>query len=29
MGADARLKELNLTLPQPATPMANYVGAVR
>jgi enamine deaminase RidA (YjgF/YER057c/UK114 family) len=29
MGADARLKELNLTLPQPATPIANYVGAVR
>ena len=29
MGADARLKELNITLPQPATPMANYVGAVR
>ena len=29
MGAEARLKELNLTLPQPATPMANYVGAVR
>ena len=29
MGAEARLKELNLTLPQPATPLANYVGAVR
>ncbi|MGH6689121.1 MAG: RidA family protein [Gammaproteobacteria bacterium] len=29
MGADARLKELNITLPSPATPMANYVGAVR
>ena len=29
MGAEARLKELNLTLPQQATPMANYVGAVR
>jgi enamine deaminase RidA (YjgF/YER057c/UK114 family) len=29
MGAEARLKELNLTLPPPATPMANYVGAVR
>src|SRR5262245_39272507 len=29
MGAEARLKELNLTLPQPASPMANYVGAVR
>src|SRR5262245_28675643 len=29
MGAEARLKELNLTLPQPAAPMANYVGAVR
>lgn len=29
MGADARLKELNITLPTPATPMANYVGAVR
>jgi enamine deaminase RidA (YjgF/YER057c/UK114 family) len=29
MGAEARLKELHLTLPQPATPMANYVGAVR
>src|ERR1051325_10350482 len=29
MGAEARLKELGITLPQPATPMANYVGAVR
>jgi enamine deaminase RidA (YjgF/YER057c/UK114 family) len=29
MGAEARLKELDLTLPAPATPMANYVGAVR
>jgi enamine deaminase RidA (YjgF/YER057c/UK114 family) len=29
MGAEARLKELNLTLPQPPTPVANYVGAVR
>jgi enamine deaminase RidA (YjgF/YER057c/UK114 family) len=29
MGADARLKELGITLPQPATPVANYVGAVR
>ncbi|HEY7364577.1 MAG TPA: RidA family protein [Methylomirabilota bacterium] len=29
MGAEARLKELNLTLPPPGTPMANYVGAVR
>jgi enamine deaminase RidA (YjgF/YER057c/UK114 family) len=29
MGAEARLKELDITLPQPATPMANYVGAVR
>jgi enamine deaminase RidA (YjgF/YER057c/UK114 family) len=29
MSAEARLKELNITLPQPATPMANYVGAVR
>jgi enamine deaminase RidA (YjgF/YER057c/UK114 family) len=29
MGAEARLKEIHLTLPQPATPMANYVGAVR
>jgi enamine deaminase RidA (YjgF/YER057c/UK114 family) len=29
MGAEARLKELNITLPAPATPMANYVGAER
>jgi enamine deaminase RidA (YjgF/YER057c/UK114 family) len=29
MGAEARLKELNITLPPPGTPMANYVGAVR
>jgi enamine deaminase RidA (YjgF/YER057c/UK114 family) len=29
MGAEARLKERNLTLPSPATPLANYVGAVR
>jgi enamine deaminase RidA (YjgF/YER057c/UK114 family) len=29
MAAEARLKELNLTLPQPAKPVANYVGAVR
>jgi len=29
MGADARLKEKNIALPQPATPVANYVGAVR
>jgi len=29
MGAEARLKELEITLPQPATPLANYVGAVR
>ena len=29
MGAEARLKEKNLTLPAPATPVANYVGAVR
>jgi enamine deaminase RidA (YjgF/YER057c/UK114 family) len=29
MGAETRLKELNITLPQPSTPMANYVGAVR
>src|SRR3989449_4858285 len=28
-GAEARLKERNITLPQPATPLANYVGAVR
>jgi enamine deaminase RidA (YjgF/YER057c/UK114 family) len=29
MGAEARLKEKNITLPAPATPLANYVGAVR
>jgi len=29
MGAEARLKDKNITLPQPATPVANYVGAVR
>ena len=29
MAAEARLKELNITLPPPGTPMANYVGAVR
>src|SRR2546425_10222833 len=29
MGAEARLTERNITLPQPATPLANYVGAVR
>ena len=29
MGAEARLKEKNITLPPPATPVANYVGAVR
>src|SRR5213594_1799211 len=29
MGAETRLKEKNITLPQPATPVANYVGAVR
>jgi len=29
MGAEARLKEKNITLPAPPTPMANYVGAVR
>ena len=29
MGAEARLKERNITLPLPATPLANYVGAVR
>jgi enamine deaminase RidA (YjgF/YER057c/UK114 family) len=28
-GAEARLKELNITLPAPLTPIANYVGAVR
>jgi enamine deaminase RidA (YjgF/YER057c/UK114 family) len=29
MGAESRLKELGITLPQPTTPLANYVGAVR
>ncbi|MBI3637947.1 MAG: RidA family protein [Candidatus Rokubacteria bacterium] len=29
MGAEARLKEKNITLPMQSTPMANYVGAVR
>jgi enamine deaminase RidA (YjgF/YER057c/UK114 family) len=29
VGAEARLKERNLTLPSPATPLANYVSAVR
>jgi enamine deaminase RidA (YjgF/YER057c/UK114 family) len=29
MQAEARLKERNITLPKPATPVANYVGAVR
>ena len=29
MGAEATLKERNITLPAPATPVANYVGAVR
>jgi enamine deaminase RidA (YjgF/YER057c/UK114 family) len=29
MGAEARLKEKHITLPTPATPVANYVGAVR
>ena len=29
MGAEARLKELNVALPPPTTPVANYVGAVR
>jgi len=29
MGAEERLKERNIMLPQPATPLANYVGAVR
>ncbi len=29
MGADARLNEKALTLPPPATPVANYVGSVR
>ena len=29
MSAEARLKEKNITLPKQATPMANYVSAVR
>src|SRR5215510_2433213 len=29
MGAEARMKERNITLPAPPSPMANYVGAVR
>jgi enamine deaminase RidA (YjgF/YER057c/UK114 family) len=29
MTAEAHLKERNITLPPPATPLANYVGAVR
>jgi enamine deaminase RidA (YjgF/YER057c/UK114 family) len=29
MGAEARLKELNITLPPPPAPMANYVTSVR
>ena len=29
MGAESRLKEKNITLPPPNTPVANYVGAVR
>ena len=29
MSAEARLKERGITLPQPSTPLANYVGAVR
>ena len=29
MGAESRLKERNITLPSPATPLANYVSAVR
>jgi enamine deaminase RidA (YjgF/YER057c/UK114 family) len=29
MGAEARLKELNITLPEQAKPVANYVAAVR
>jgi enamine deaminase RidA (YjgF/YER057c/UK114 family) len=29
MPAEARLKEKNITLPTPSTPIANYVGAVR
>jgi len=29
MGAEARLKELGITLPQPGTPVANYIPSVR
>ncbi len=29
MGAEANLKEKNITLPQPPVPLANYIGAVR
>src|SRR5881296_678761 len=29
MGAESRLKEKNIALPPPNTPVANYVGAVR
>jgi len=29
MGAEARLKELGITLPQPSKPVANYIPAVR
>jgi enamine deaminase RidA (YjgF/YER057c/UK114 family) len=29
MSAEARLKERNIVLPKPSTPMANYAGAVR
>ena len=29
MGAEAKLAELNIVLPTPSSPMANYVGAVR
>ncbi len=29
MGAEARLKELGIKLPEPATPIANYIPAVR
>ncbi len=29
MGAEARMKDKNISLPAPPTPLANYVGAVR
>jgi enamine deaminase RidA (YjgF/YER057c/UK114 family) len=29
MGAESRLKDKSITLPQPSTPIANYIGAVR